>query len=106
MGSEDESKAGQGWAAREGHRVCAVAAEAQAGADADAERAFSFECVFPEDATNEDVYRVRAQHVAESVVAGFNGTVFAYGQTSSGKTHTHVLSFHSHRVIRSVVRAR
>jgi centromeric protein E len=24
----------------------------------------------------------------QAVVAGFNGTVFAYGQTSSGKTHT------------------
>ena len=26
--------------------------------------------------------------MVESVFEGFNGTVFAYGQTSSGKTHT------------------
>jgi len=26
--------------------------------------------------------------VVESVLNGFNGTIFAYGQTSSGKTHT------------------
>ncbi|XRB05354.1 kinesin-like protein [Pycnococcus provasolii] len=49
---------------------------------------FAFECVFPPSSSNDDVYRVRAKHVAESVVLGFNGTVFAYGQTSSGKTHT------------------
>lgn len=28
------------------------------------------------------------QGLIHSVVGGFNGTVFAYGQTSSGKTHT------------------
>jgi kinesin family protein 5 len=26
--------------------------------------------------------------IIESVLEGFNGTVLAYGQTSSGKTHT------------------
>lgn len=26
--------------------------------------------------------------IVESAVNGFNGTIFAYGQTSSGKTHT------------------
>jgi len=26
--------------------------------------------------------------VIDSVIEGFNGTIFAYGQTASGKTHT------------------
>lgn len=26
--------------------------------------------------------------IVQGVMEGFNGTVFAYGQTSSGKTHT------------------
>jgi len=36
----------------------------------------------------EDVYDFAAKPVVESVLEGFNGTIFAYGQTSSGKTHT------------------
>lgn len=27
-------------------------------------------------------------HVFPDVLSGYNGTIFAYGQTSSGKTHT------------------
>lgn len=56
------------------------------------------------DSLQEDVYNFAAKPVIESiyslfgktlnkivksgVLQGFNGTVFAYGQTSSGKTHT------------------
>ncbi|KAJ8557989.1 hypothetical protein K7X08_004755 [Anisodus acutangulus] len=29
-----------------------------------------------------------AQHVVDGAMEGINGTVFAYGVTSSGKTHT------------------
>jgi kinesin family protein 5 len=31
---------------------------------------------------------VAARPIIDSVLEGFNGTIFAYGQTSSGKTHT------------------
>ena len=34
------------------------------------------------------VYFDTAATMIESTVAGFNATIFAYGQTSSGKTHT------------------
>ena len=34
------------------------------------------------------VYLDTAATMIESTVAGFNATIFAYGQTSSGKTHT------------------
>lgn len=36
----------------------------------------------------EDVYDCTAQDVVSDIFKGYNGTVFAYGQTSSGKTHT------------------
>ena len=29
-----------------------------------------------------------AYHIVQDVLTGYNGTIFAYGQTSSGKTHT------------------
>jgi Cdc6-like AAA superfamily ATPase len=30
------------------------------------------------------------------VLSGYNGTIFAYGQTSSGKTHTMEVRFNAH----------
>lgn len=35
-----------------------------------------------------EVYDYAARPIIDSVLDGFNGTIFAYGQTSSGKTHT------------------
>jgi centromeric protein E len=49
---------------------------------------FAFDHVFDATSTNEDVYNDLAKPVVDSALAGYNGTVFAYGQTSSGKTHT------------------
>lgn len=49
---------------------------------------FSYDSIFEPGATNEDVYEKVAAPVVESALGGFNATVFAYGQTSSGKTHT------------------
>ena len=49
---------------------------------------FAFDYVFAPDSRQVDVYRIAAKPTVESVMHGFNGTVFAYGQTSSGKTFT------------------
>ena len=38
--------------------------------------------------TQKEVYDCAAKPIIDSVIEGFNGTIFAYGQTSSGKTHT------------------
>ena len=35
-----------------------------------------------------DIYDYAARPIIDSVLEGFNGTIFAYGQTSSGKSHT------------------
>ena len=48
-----------------------------------------FDHVFaPEDATNASGYTCLCKDLVASFVHGFNASIFAYGQTSSGKTHT------------------
>jgi hypothetical protein len=49
---------------------------------------FSYDKTFGENSTTKEVYEATAKGIVSSVVAGLNGTIFAYGQTSSGKTFT------------------
>lgn len=56
--------------------------------DNDPDHRFSFDHIFQPNSTQEEVYNSVGYEVVESAFEGFNGTVFAYGQTSSGKTHT------------------
>lgn len=49
---------------------------------------FSFDRIFNPKANQEEVFQVAAKPIIDSVLEGFNGTIFAYGQTSSGKTYT------------------
>jgi kinesin family protein 5 len=49
---------------------------------------FNFDRTFDFNCTQQEVYEHAAKPIIESVLEGFNGTIFAYGQTSSGKTHT------------------
>ncbi|XP_057788493.1 kinesin-like protein KIN-7F [Salvia miltiorrhiza] len=50
--------------------------------------AYSFDRVFRGDCTTREVYDEGTKDIALSVVGGINSTIFAYGQTSSGKTYT------------------
>ncbi|GBM44519.1 Centromere-associated protein E [Araneus ventricosus] len=50
--------------------------------------AYSFDHVFDSKVENEYIYQEICSGIVRSVVDGFNGTIFAYGQTSSGKTFT------------------
>ncbi|CAN6563261.1 unnamed protein product [Malus baccata var. baccata] len=50
--------------------------------------AYSFDRVFGTDCSTRRVYEEGAKRVALSVVSGINSSIFAYGQTSSGKTYT------------------
>lgn len=49
---------------------------------------FTFDKTFGEQTSTLDVYQQTTQGIVQSVVKGLNGTIFAYGQTSSGKTFT------------------
>ena len=51
-------------------------------------KVYNYDMVFnPEQDTNY-LYEKQCRPIVESAMKGFNGTVFAYGQTSSGKTWT------------------
>uniref|UniRef100_A0A669CTN2 Kinesin-like protein n=1 Tax=Oreochromis niloticus TaxID=8128 RepID=A0A669CTN2_ORENI len=49
---------------------------------------YMFDRVLPPNTTQEQVYDQCAKQIVKDVLGGYNGTIFAYGQTSSGKTHT------------------
>ena len=49
---------------------------------------WTFDCVFPPTSTQPQVFEFVGAPVVDAVFQGYNGTIFAYGQTSSGKTHT------------------
>ncbi|XP_070172767.1 kinesin heavy chain isoform X2 [Polyergus mexicanus] len=51
-------------------------------------KVYLFDKVFKPNATQDKVYNEAAKSIVTDVLAGYNGTIFAYGQTSSGKTHT------------------
>jgi kinesin family protein 18/19 len=52
------------------------------------EKKYAFDVAFGPESTNEDVYNATVSSMVEGVVRGLNATIFAYGATGSGKTHT------------------
>lgn len=51
-------------------------------------RQFTYDQVFDVDSLQSAVYDECAFGLVESVLKGYNGTIFAYGQTGCGKSHT------------------
>ena len=51
-------------------------------------KAFTFDAVYPPDSEQELIYKQTAKPILDSVLEGYNGTIFAYGQTGTGKTFT------------------
>ncbi|KAK7169018.1 hypothetical protein R3I93_005113 [Phoxinus phoxinus] len=49
---------------------------------------YIFDRVLPPNTSQEQVYDACAKQIVKDVLDGYNGTIFAYGQTASGKTHT------------------
>lgn len=52
------------------------------------ENDYEFSRIFNENATQQDVFNQVAKPVVDYALAGYNGAIIAYGQTSSGKTYT------------------
>ncbi|KAF2875862.1 P-loop containing nucleoside triphosphate hydrolase protein [Massariosphaeria phaeospora] len=52
------------------------------------DQTFAFDRVFDESTTQGDVYESTTKPLLDSVLDGYNATVFAYGATGCGKTHT------------------
>ena len=78
--SEVEAEKGSAWRI-EGNTIHSVGRDAADGG-------YSLDNVFDSSWSTEAVYKHTTKDLVKKVVGGFNGTVFAYGQTSSGKTHT------------------
>ncbi|KAH9390136.1 Kinesin- protein 11 [Tyrophagus putrescentiae] len=53
-------------------------------------KVYSFDSVFDANAKQMDVYRSVVMPLVDQVIEGYNCTVFAYGQTGTGKTFTMV----------------
>ncbi|RFU32721.1 hypothetical protein B7463_g3609, partial [Scytalidium lignicola] len=52
------------------------------------DQTFGFDRVFDENTTQAEVYEATTRGLLDSVLDGYNATVFAYGATGCGKTHT------------------
>lgn len=73
-------------------RECIVFADAKHGTinikdpkSADGEKNFTFDAAFPDSCSQMDIYTGAASGIVDAVLDGFNGTIFAYGQTGAGK---------------------
>lgn len=52
------------------------------------DQTFAFDRVFDDTTSQGDVYEATTKPLLDSVLDGYNATVFAYGATGCGKTHT------------------
>uniref|UniRef100_A0A0B7ATH0 Kinesin-like protein n=1 Tax=Arion vulgaris TaxID=1028688 RepID=A0A0B7ATH0_9EUPU len=56
--------------------------------DSESLKKFTFDSVYDWSSKQRDLYDETFYELVDSVLKGFNGTIFAYGQTGTGKTHT------------------
>ncbi|RHY47593.1 hypothetical protein DYB34_010443 [Aphanomyces astaci] len=56
--------------------------------DSDQLKNFTFDSVYDENTVQRQFYDESGYPLVESIFEGYNGTIFAYGQTGCGKTHT------------------
>jgi hypothetical protein len=49
---------------------------------------FTFDNVFGKNSTQQSIFDTCGKSIVESLLSGFNCTIFAYGQTGTGKTYT------------------
>lgn len=54
----------------------------------EAPRAFTFDTVFGPESSQAEVYEAMAAPLVDSALAGYNATLFAFGQTGTGKVGT------------------
>ena len=49
---------------------------------------YKFDRIYGDDMTTQAIFTDYYQNMIHQAIKGYNVTIFAYGQTSSGKTHT------------------
>lgn len=70
------------------HKVCLREVPGSSQVMLGSDRLFSFDHTFGPATSQDEVYESCVQPLVETLVGGYNATVFCYGQTGSGKTHT------------------
>ncbi|KAM4031532.1 kinesin-like protein KIF3B isoform 1-T2 [Anomaloglossus baeobatrachus] len=65
-----------------------VAVRIQKGASNELPKTFTFDAVYDGNSKQVELYDETFRPLVDSVLLGFNGTIFAYGQTGTGKTYT------------------
>ena len=50
----------------------------------EAQKVFTYDQVYGTDSNQIEVFSITAKPIVDSVMAGYNGTIFAYGQTGTG----------------------
>ncbi|KAE8292090.1 Kinesin-like protein KIF27 [Larimichthys crocea] len=70
------------------HQVCVRVVPDTAQVMLGSDRLFNFDHAFGPTASQDEVYESCVQPLVESLIDGYNATVFCYGQTGSGKTYT------------------
>ena len=65
-----------------------IARQVRLTSNENVQKCFSFDKVFDLNKLQASIYEDSAFSLVESVVEGYNGTIFAYGQTGCGKTFT------------------
>ena len=51
-------------------------------------RPFNYDAVLSQESSEEQVFSTSAQNLLDKALQGYNSTLFVYGQTGTGKTHT------------------
>lgn len=70
------------------HQVCVRVVPGSSEVMLGSDRLFSFDHAFGPGSSQDEVYEACVGPLVESLVEGYNATVFCYGQTGSGKTYT------------------
>ncbi|KAI9373449.1 P-loop containing nucleoside triphosphate hydrolase protein [Aspergillus egyptiacus] len=65
----------------ENEQTCAINSKEASGS-------FTFDRVFPMDSRQDDIFNFSIAPTVDDILNGYNGTVFAYGQTGAGKSYT------------------
>ena len=60
---------------------------------------FSFDKIFPMETQQISIFDTTSKVVVNSVLKGYNGTIFAYGQTGSSKTYTILIKIQNINII-------
>eukprot|EP00958_Prasinococcus_capsulatus_P006751 scaffold628_cov401-Prasinococcus_capsulatus_cf.AAC.1 len=82
---EQQSRAKPAVKCNEARRECNVT-QVLGGKETD--RTFNFDKVFGPESTQINLYDQCVRSIVDEVLEGFNCTIFAYGQTGTGKTYT------------------